>query len=179
MSTKERQLLLIFAVLTVLVLLVNVFPALYKQYQQEQEELAQMHLRLEAYRKLLGTDAQWQEKLNQAQKRKQIAEQGLFSGETREIIDARMQSQVKKLAQEAGVKIESIGLAEYTHTNEWLMVNKRIRFSAKTAQLVKLLTLLQKAKPKLTVIGLDVRVNRKILRGTFKVVGFSRLKEAA
>jgi Na+-transporting methylmalonyl-CoA/oxaloacetate decarboxylase gamma subunit len=175
MTVKEKKLLIAFLFLTLLVLFINVIPAVYQSYIDASDELQQMHVKRNRYMKLLGQDEEWKRKLTIAQTQQKKAESQLFIGGDKSLIDARMQSLIKKLAKQAKLEVESIGLPEYTSTEEWLMINKEVRFHSDTNQLVELLKLFDKSKPRLHLISLDIRPNRNIIRGNFKVLGFSRL----
>ncbi|EDN72177.1 hypothetical protein BGS_0077 [Beggiatoa sp. SS] len=87
-----------------------------------------------------------------------------------------MESLVKQIAQQAGIKFKTLDPADTAYsTDEWLLVIQTMQFEATSETLIAFLKALQNTKENLVVSTLDLRSFQNKLSGTIKITGFSRL----
>ncbi len=177
MTTKERRLLRIALVIFIGYMLpFQLIPAAYKIYDDYQASIED--LRHQIGREIeLGKRAEYWQTENQRvrQEREQI-EDSLLVGDTRELVGARMQSLVRKLAQKAGITFKTLEPPDTTFTTgEWVLVIQSMQFEATSSTLMIFLQSLDNAKEDLKIVSLNVRSYRDRLSGTIKITGFSRI----
>lgn len=174
MNTQEKNLLRIFMVMVMAVLVVRVLPAFFDLYQKEKTELADLHDKRKRLERLLERADFWQAKYQQSKQQEKTFQNSLFTGETQELVSARVQSVLKNIIRETQIKEESMSLPEFFKANGWLLVKQTMTFKTDPNALMNFLSNLKKVQPELHVISLSINANRDLLSGTITVAGLSR-----
>ncbi len=179
MTAKEKRLLTIAVVMFVGYMLpFHILPIaqnVYGDYWQSIDRLNQNIERLGGLRKRVEY---WDSENKRAKQEQQKITAGLLPGNTRELVGAKMQELVRRLAKNAGMAIKSLDPPDTEfNTGEWLLVIQSARFEASSKTLMQFLQAINNDKFNLVIASLDVRNNRNRLSGTIKVTGFSRVIE--
>lgn len=175
MTGNERKLVLLFAVLAAAVLIVRVLPLAYGWYSSGRNEIAQLEERVERYRTLIAEEQEWQER--EMLKRAELAdlEGWIFTGTTPNLIGSSVQRVLRQAADQNGIRVREMRVAEYSYVGEWLMVSQEMSFTLEQSQILPFLNAVQQLRPRLHVAAFEVaRAPRSGFSGNITVVGFSR-----
>ena len=82
----------------------------------------------------------------------------------------------RQTAQEAGMTVRDMCVAEYSYVGDWLMVSQEMSFTLDQHQILPFLNTLQQLRPKLHVAAFNVARTRRQFSGNITVVGFSRVE---
>jgi hypothetical protein len=145
----------------------------YNNYWQSIEKLQQ---EIKRYQKLAERADFWQTENRRAKFEQQRIERSLLSGKNRQLIGARMQSIIKRLAKKTGITFKSLQPPDTSFsTDKWLLVIQSIQFEANSTALINFLSVLEGHRINLQVISLEIHRYSNKLSGTIKITGFSRL----
>jgi len=145
----------------------------YNNYWQSIEKLQQD---IQRYQKLAQRSDFWQQENQRAKSEQQKIETSLLSGKNRQLVGAKMQSLIKKLAQQTHITFKSLQPPDTSfNTDQWLLIIQSIQFEANSTALIKFLTALERHHINLQIISLEIRSYSKKLSGTIKITGFSHL----
>ncbi len=174
MTKKEKKLLWVFSSILAIAIVVQGIPYALKSYQAGIDSVDELKSKRARLKKLLLRKHYWQiEYAKTNEQQKQLKTQ-LFTGKSPELIAARVQGALKKLAQQSSIKVDSMSLPDKKYSESWLLVTQTMSFKASSDKLMNMLALIKQSKPKLVVKDVQVRSYRKTLNCTLKVVGFSR-----
>lgn len=145
----------------------------YNNYWQSIEKLQQ---NIQRYQKLAQRAEFWQQENQRAKFEQQQIESSLLSGKNRQLVGAKMQSIIKKLAKQTHITLKSIQPPDTSfYTEQWLLVIQSIQFEANSTALLKFLNALERHRFNLQIISLEIRRYSNKLSGSIKIIGFSRL----
>ncbi len=178
MTKKEKKLLWAFAGLLGIAVIVQGIPYALKSYQTGVDSIADLKHKKGRLKKLLARTFYWQAEYKKTNEQKKQLETQLFIGKSPELIAARVQGTLKKLAQKSSIKVDSMSLPDKKYSEDWLLVTQTMSFKTSSNKLMNMLELIKKSKPTLVVKNVQVRSYRKTLNCTLKVVAFSRIEEA-
>lgn len=131
---------------------------------------------IQRYQKLAQRADFWQKENQRAKSEQQKIETSLLSGKNRQLVGAKMQSIIKKLAKQTHITFKSLQPPDTSFsTDQWLLVIQSIQFEANSTALIKFLKALERHRINLQIISLEIRRYSKKLSGTIKIIGFSRL----
>ena len=182
MTKKEKKLGLIALVIFIGYMLPFVLlPMVYNFYNDYWQSLEKLHQNIERYENLAKRAEYWKAENQRIKEEREEIEAGLLQGDTPELVSAKMQDLVRKLAQKAGITFKSLDTPDNTTytTKEWVFVIQSMQFEGNGETLIKFLMAVNDNPIKLEVISLDVRNRRKKLTGTIKVTGFSRVQPSS
>ena len=175
MKGNERKLLLLLGVLTAAVLLVRVLPLGYGYYRAGREDIARLQERIARYETLIDAQEQWKER--ETLKQAEIAdyESWIFPGGNPNLVGSNLQRSLRQAADQAGITVREMRVAEYSAVGEWLMVSQEMSFTLEQSQILPFLNALQQLRPRLHVAAFNVSSSsRRGFTGAITVVGFSR-----
>lgn len=175
MKANERKLLMLAGALFAVVVIVRVLPMAYGYYRQGRDEIALLEERAERLQTLIEEQEQWSER--EILKQAELADlQGWVfpGGNTPNLVSSSMQRSLRQTAQEAGMTVRDMRVAEYSYVGDWLMVSQEMSFTLDQPQILPFLNSLQKLRPKLHVAAFNVARTRRQFSGNITVVGFSR-----
>jgi DNA repair ATPase RecN len=145
----------------------------YNNYWQSIDKLQQD---IQRYRKLAQRADFWQQENQRAKFEQQQIESSLLSGKNRQLVGAKMQSIIKKLAKKNQITFKSLEPPDTSFsTEQWLLVIQSIQFEANSTALLKFLQALERHYINLQIISLEIRRYSNKLSGSIKIIGFSRL----
>jgi hypothetical protein len=176
MTTQEKRLLnILFAIFFLYILPFQLYPLIYNYYNDYTTSVEKLNKDIERYKKL-SKNAEYWEKTNKDTK--QLRDQiyaGLLSGETRELIGAKMQALIKNLAQRTGIRFKTLDPPDTSYTTgQWLLVVQSMQFEATSYTLMRFLQAVENARVHLKVTTLDVRARKTKLNCKVRIAGFSR-----
>ncbi|MFK5985574.1 MAG: GspMb/PilO family protein [Pseudomonadota bacterium] len=182
MTVKEKKLINIMLLIVFLGIMFKGAPFAYTMYQQGKNDIIDFKDKRERIRQLMFRQEFWQAEYDKSLKQNEILSKELFTANSNELVAAKVQSVIKNLAKQSGVRIDSMHLAEFRQSGEWLLVSLSISINAQSSNLVDLLQKLKSNQQKLLIKGVRLRsysnslngALRKSLNGTITVVGFSR-----
>ncbi|MEK8018783.1 MAG: hypothetical protein VSS75_018070 [Candidatus Parabeggiatoa sp.] len=177
MTHKEKRLLRFALIIFIgIVLPFQLAPKAYDFYHNYRQSIDQLHRDIELYKKLGKQAELWETESQRALQERNKINAGLLEGKNRQLVGLKMESLVKQIAQQAGIKFKTLDPADTAYsTHEWLLVIQTMQFEATSETLIAFLKALQNTKENLVVSTLDLRSFRNKLSGTIKITGFSRL----
>lgn len=179
MTKREKNIIWLAAVVGVIFIFSQGFPAVRAFYAQRAASIVEVQNEIERERRLLENTEVWQERRLAIEQRLNELGAQVFTGDSVPLISANIQRMVREYANQAGVNITSTRLAEPLQTDDWLLVEQELSFL--TDNQTNLLTFFQRLEtstPWLGVSAFSVRRNRNQYAGDIKVVGFSRTQDA-
>ncbi|MCK5647510.1 MAG: hypothetical protein KAI22_01410 [Gammaproteobacteria bacterium] len=173
MTKKEKKLLWIFLAILAIGVIARGIPLVTQAYQSGIAAVEESKEKINRLKKLQAREAYWRTEFNKISKdEKQLSAQ-LFSGNSPELIAARVQERLKTLARQSGVKVDSMSLPDLNQSDDWLLISQTMTFKAPTKNLMELMKMIKKSKPTLIMTDVQMRAFRDMLSCTIKVVGFS------
>ena len=156
MKSNERKLLLLLGVLFAAVLVVRVLPLAYNYYREGRSEIASLEDRIERYETLIQEEEQWKER--EVLKQAEIAdlEGGIFPGGNPNLVGNNLQRSLRQAADQAGVRVREMRVAQYRYVGDWLMVSQEMSFTLEQSQILPFLNALQQLRPRLHVAAFNV-----------------------
>ena len=174
MSIKETKMLYILLASFFLTFLVKGVPVLVNYYESGVNNIALLSDKKERLDKLLAKEDFWKKEYSKIQPAEEKKYVQLFSGKSRELVAAKLQTVLKDIARKSGIKIESTLLPEFKQNTQWLIISQNISINGNTKNIVEFITEIEKYTKKLTISKIKLRSNRRQIRGSLTVVGFSR-----
>lgn len=179
MTSKEKRLLFIFFLIFMgYALPFEVWPQAFAYYERYRQNIEKLTGDIERYRNLGAKADFWQTQNQEEKKKRDEIFASLLEGGSQEVVGARIQGLLRELAQNAGMTLKSLNVAEFSRTRkgDWALVTQTMQFEANSTSVMNFLQAIKKAKELLFVTSLDMRNNSSgILSGTIKVTGFSRV----
>ncbi len=182
MTNNEKKLIIAFSGLLAIGIVVKGIPFALKSYKDGVESIKQVRKKTKRLKVLHARSAFWQAEFDKTNKKEQQLKKQLYVGQSAELMGGQLQADLKKMAKNSQIKVDSMSLPDLNRYDDWLLISQTMSFKAESTALVKFINLLKKAKPKLILTDLDVRSrakygNRKLLLTCkIKVLGFSRIK---
>lgn len=174
LSVREKRILRIALVLALVMALVNGIPAALTYYQSRAVQIETLTTDIDREQRLLDDAALWQQRSEEAQLQTLAFSNSLFSGGSVALLTAAIQRQVRQIAAETGLNINSANLAESQQSGDWILVEQALTFT--TSDQNNTLVFMQRlaeAQPALKVTRFSLRPNRDQYMGELTVVGFS------
>lgn len=154
-------------------------PVVYNHYIDYKQRIERLQLQISRYKGLEGEAEFWEKENQRAKQEQEQTLAGLLPGDNRELVGARMQGLVRQLAQNAQVTIKNLAPPDASFsTGEWLLVIQTMQFEANSKSFINFLQAIKNAKERLVIVSLEIRSARRILSGTIKITGFSRVAPA-
>jgi len=194
MTVKEKKLINIMLFIIALGIIFKGAPLAYTFYQQGRSDVVDFKDKRERLQRLIKRQDFWQSEYDKSLKQTAALNKELFNANSNELVAAKVQSVIKNLAKQSGVRIDSMHLAEFRQSGEWLLVSLSLSINAQSSNLINLLNKIKSNKQKILIKGVSLRTYtnsisgklRGSLTGTITVVGFSHsnssrtsLKEAS
>ncbi len=175
MNAREKNLVKLGCMLAVLTVVVRGFPALNSWRNDRLVSIANVQARISRLDNLLEKRSFWQQKVDNLIVAQKHLTGRIFYGDTPEIISARVQGTIKKIAQKTGVTINTLSLPEFSRTDSWLLISHVIVLEGGADMVFDFFQKLQADSHKLLVVEVNLRASGNLLRGSVKVTGFSRM----
>jgi multidrug resistance efflux pump len=176
-TTKEKRLLRFALVIFLgIILPFQLGPMAYDFFRNYRQSIEKLHQDIERYKKLGKKAEYWKQENQQAKLERDKIKAGLLPGDNRELVGAKMQSLVRQLAQNAGIRFKSLDPPDTSlSTGEWVLVIQSMQFEAKSKTLMNFLKAVDDAQVNLAIASLNIRSRRGQLTGSIKILGFSRV----
>lgn len=179
-SKRERNILILAAVVAAMFLATSVLPAVQNFYDYRQGTIDSVLLDIEREQRLIENTASWRERRVEVESRIAELQAQLFSGETVPIVEANIQRALSQHARDSGITVSSTRLAERLETPGWLLIRQEMSFRTNDqANTVSFLQKLQNSAPRLRVTDFSVNRSRNQYSGSITVVGFARSEGVA
>ncbi|MDX1491385.1 MAG: GspMb/PilO family protein [Pseudohongiellaceae bacterium] len=175
MTKREKNILLLAAVVAVVFAITQGFPLLKEKYTQNKAEIAQIKSDIERERRLFADSEIWQERRLNTDQELENLRQLTVQETTVPLISANLQRVVRTHANNAGLNITSSKLAESMRSDGWLLVEQELSIQTDDqSNILGFLRSVENSTPKLGISAFSLRRNRNRYAGTITVVGFSR-----
>lgn len=174
MTTKEKKLIGMLFALAGLGFMFKGAPYAYNSYQQGREDVVNLKVKKNRLTRLLGKENYWKGELNKKLEQEKELKKQYFTAKSNELVAAKIQSIIKQIAKSSGVNIESIRLAEFQQSGEWLLVSLSVNVRGNSASVMGFLAKLQSNQQKLFIKEMSLHSNRNLLSGSVTLVGFSQ-----
>lgn len=179
MTKREKNIVMLAAVVGVVFVLTQGLPSLKNIYGTRSEAIAQLQTDILREQSLIEDAQLWSERREDAQLRGNDLGARLFQETSIPLISANIQRLVREYANEAEVNITSTKLAESMSADGWLLVEQELSIlTDNQAKVMALLSSIETSDPLLGVSTFSIRRNRNQYAGTITVVGFSRTNDA-
>lgn len=175
LNAREKLIMRLALLVAVIMLLVNGIPAGSAFYNERAVQLETLRAEIDREQRLIDDAELWQQRSDAAQQQVRTLDNSLFTGGSVALLTAAIQRQVRQIAMETGLSINSVNLAESQQSGDWTLVEQALSFST-TDQNNTLLFMqrLEDTQPLLKVTRFSMRPNRNQYAGEMTVVGFSR-----
>jgi len=174
LDTKKILLICILLVLVVL----KLFPVYKKFYEEKESRLSLLKTKLEYQEKIARKAKIIRQQYSELPKRKKDLEAKLFSGNSPELVNAHMRTELNKIALQNHIVIKLMNLPKFSRSGQWVLVTQSIVFNAEQQYLLSFISSIQNGKYFLPIVSLDIRHGSKnILHCSMKLVGFSKLTQ--
>ncbi len=174
-SKRERNILLLAAVVALVFVSNYLFPAVRGIYEQRQANIDNVSIELAREQRLIEDTVRWRERRVVAEAQRAEMETQVFSGDTVPIIEANIQRSLSQLARDAGITVNSTRLAERLQTEGWLLISQEMSFRTTDAgNTIRFLEGLESSVPRLRVTDFSLNRSRNQYTGSITVVGFAR-----
>ena len=179
LSTRERLILLLAAVVAVVFILTRGVPIANRVYAERAASVESVQLDIERELRLQRSAELWSSRRTETERALANAEAGLFSGSTNAIVEASIQQILSQHAASAGIEVNSTRLAETLEQGEWTLVSQEMSFrTSGAAATVDFLSLIEQSIPRLEVTEFSLDRSRNQFSGAITVVGFARSARA-
>ena len=179
LSTRERLILLLAAVVAVVFILTRGVPIANRVYAERAASVESVQLDIERELRLQRSAELWSSRRAETERALANAEAGLFSGSTNAIVEASIQQILSQHAASAGIEVNSTRLAETLEQGEWTLVSQEMSFrTSGAAATVDFLSLIEQSIPRLEVTEFSLDRSRNQFTGAITVVGFARNSRA-
>ena len=174
MKRSEKNLLMLFGALFVVVLLVRVLPIAVNYYRSGREEIALLKEREARYRTLIVDTSQWQQREQLKTAQVTDLQTWIFPGTDPNLVSSSIQRSLRQLMADNSVELREAGVARYSYVGKWLMVEQDMSFSLNQPAILPFLRALDASRPRLQINAISISRNRKQFTGNLTVVGFAR-----
>ena len=179
LSTRERLILLLAAVVAVVFVFTRGVPIATRVYAERAASVESVQLDIERELRLQRSAELWSSRRTETERALANAEAGLFSGSTNAIVEASIQQILSQHAASAGIEVNSTRLAETLEQGEWTLVSQEMSFrTSDAATTVDFLSLIEQSIPRLEVTEFSLDRSRNQFSGAITVVGFARSARA-
>ena len=179
LSTRERLILLLAAVVAVVFVFTRGVPIATRVYAERTASVESVQLDIERELRLQRSAELWSSRRTETERALANAEAGLFSGSTNAIVEASIQQILSQHAASAGIEVNSTRLAETLEQGEWTLVSQEMSFrTSGAAATVDFLSLIEQSIPRLEVTEFSLDRSRNQFSGAITVVGFARSARA-
>lgn len=174
-TTRERNILALAAVVAIVFLLTSVSPRISAIYTERQENIENIRADISREKRLIEESALWRTRRAEAELTQSELEKQIFVGDTIPVVEASIQRELSQRARDAGITVNSTRLAERLETNDWLLISQEMSFTTSDAgNTVDFLQELKETEPRLRVIDFSLNRSRNRYNGSITVVGFAR-----
>jgi uncharacterized iron-regulated membrane protein len=175
LTAREKLILRLALLLAILMLLVNGIPAVTSYYRVQVMQIETLRADIEREQRLIDDAALWQQRRESAEEQVRTLGNSLFTGGSVALLTAAIQRQVRQIAAETGLTINSANLAETQQSGDWIVVEQAMSFSTSDQNNTLLfMQRLAQTQPQLKVTRFSMRPGRNQYSGDLTVVGFSR-----
>ena len=179
LSTRERLVLLLAAVVAFVFVFTRGVPIVTRVYAERTASVESVQLDIERELRLQRSAELWSSRRAETERALANAEAGLFSGSTNAIVEASIQQILSQHAASAGIEVNSTRLAETLEQGEWTLVSQEMSFrTSDAAATVDFLSLIEQSIPRLEVTEFSLDRSRNQFSGAITVVGFARSARA-
>lgn len=179
LSTRERLILLLAAVVAVVFVFTRGVPIANRVYAERAASVESVQLDIERELRLQRSAELWSSRRTETERALANAEAGLFSGSTNAIVEASIQQILSQHAASAGIEVNSTRLAETLEQGDWTLVSQEMSFrTSDAAATVDFLSLIEQSIPRLEVTEFSLDRSRNQFSGAITVVGFARSARA-
>ena len=179
LSTRERLILLLAAVVAFVFVFTRGVPIVTRVYAERTASVESVQLDIERELRLQRSAELWSSRRAETERALANAEAGLFSGSTNAIVEASIQQILSQHAASAGIEVNSTRLAETLEEGEWTLVSQEMSFrTSDAAATVDFLSLIEQSIPRLEVTEFSLDRSRNQFSGAITVVGFARSARA-
>jgi hypothetical protein len=179
LSTRERLILLLAAVVAFVFVFTRGVPIVTRVYAERTASVESVQLDIERELRLQRSAELWSSRRTETERALANAEAGLFSGSTNAIVEASIQQILSQHAASAGIEVNSTRLAETLEQGDWTLVSQEMSFrTSDAAATVDFLSLIEQSIPRLEVTEFSLDRSRNQFSGAITVVGFARSARA-
>jgi hypothetical protein len=177
-SAREKNILILAAVVAVIFAVSSGFPALRDLYQQRQENIEAVQIDISREQRLIEDMLVWRERRVEVETMVQQLEAQIFSGGTVAIIEANIQRVISQHARDSGITVSSTRLADRLDTKGWLLISQEMSFrTSDDGNTIDFLEKLESSTPQLWVSDFSLNRSRNQYNGSITVVGFARSED--
>jgi hypothetical protein len=174
-SSRERNILLLAAVVALMFMATRVVPAVGNIYDGRKADIDDVLLAIEREERLIENSLAWRERRIDAEVQQAQIETQIFSGDTIPLIEANIQRELSQHARDSGLSVNSTRLAESVEANDWLMISQEMSFrTVDASNTVTFLRQLENSQPRLRVRDFSLNRSRNQYSGSITVVGFAQ-----
>ena len=174
-SAREKNILILAAVVAVIFAVSSGFPALRDLYQQRQENIEAVQIDISREQRLIEDMLVWRERRVEVETMVQQLEAQIFSGGTVAIIEANIQRVISQHARDSRITVSSTRLADRLDTKGWLLISQEMSFrTSDDGNTIDFLEKLESSTPQLWVSDFSLNRSRNQYNGSITVVGFAR-----
>jgi len=174
LSVRERNILILAAVVALFFLLNFLIPTITGAYANRQAEIESVRLAVAREQRLVEDTEFWARRRAEAEARSEELQTLIFSAATVPLIEAAIQRSLTQYARDSAINVNSTRLAERLETDGWLMISQEMSFrTANAANTINLLEMLENSAPRLFVKDFSLDYNRNQYTGAITVVGFA------
>ena len=177
-SGREKNILILAALVAAVFVISNLFPVVGEFYQDRSLNIETVELDIAREIRLIEDTLRWRERRVVVDARRADLEAELFSGVTIPIVEANIQRELSLHARDSDITVSSTRLAERLETDGWLQISQEMSFRTNDAgNTVSFLEKLENSMPRLRVTEFRVNRSRNQYSGSITVVGFARSLE--
>ena len=174
-SQRERNILILAAVVALIFVSTSGLPAIKSVYTQRQENIESVEIDIAREQRLIENTASWRERRVEVESQIDELHNQLFSGATIPIVEANIQRALSLHARDTGITVSSTRLADRLISDDWLLISQEMSFrTSDQANTARFLERLETSAPRLWVTGFSVNRSRNQYSGSITVVGFAR-----
>ena len=174
-SSRERNILLLAAVVGLVFVATQVVPAVRGIYDQREADIEDVLLAIEREERLIEDSLAWRDRRINVEVQQAQIEAQIFSGDTVPLIEANIQRDLSQYARDSGLSVSSTRLAESLEADDWLMISQEMSFRTGDAgNTINFLRLLENSQPRLRVRDFSLTRSRNQYNGSITVVGFAQ-----
>jgi hypothetical protein len=174
-SQRERNILILAAVVALIFLSTSGWPAIKSVYTQRQDNIEGVEIDIAREQRLIENAASWRERRVEVESQIDELHNQLFSGATIPIVEANIQRALSGHARDTGITVSSTRLADRLISDDWLLISQEMSFrTSDQMNTARFLERLETSAPRLWVTGFTVNRSRNQYSGSITVVGFAR-----
>lgn len=174
-SQRERNILILAAVVALIFLSTSGWPAIKSVYTQRQDNIEGVEIDIAREQRLIENTASWRERRVEVESQIDELHNQLFSGATIPIVEANIQRALSGHARDTGITVSSTRLADRLISDDWLLISQEMSFrTSDQMNTARFLERLETSAPRLRVTGFTVNRSRNQYSGSITVVGFAR-----